>query len=274
MPFHSLRPRAFSVVAASVICGLGFAVPAWADTISVTSDSAAYGYDTIHLNDSNFAFPPPYASNSGGVSSVWVYSGADSIGGTDTTSGKAFAAVVFCTDVNNYLVGTPYTFAQGTLSDTVTNTTKIKQIGALISNGSQLLANSQDTVGGHTYSQTEISSALQIAVWTAEYQSGTTGYNPTSSSRGFWVSGPSDQNDVTLAQTFLNDATTGTWSPSGNIVQLLALNPTNNQNLTYYTASGSLAGNPGLPVVEPAALSLLGLGLTGLAAARRRRAAL
>ncbi len=259
-----VRVRSGLVIAWAAGLVVAGAAAAHADTISITSDGAAYGYDTIHLNDSAFNFP-------NGSNSVWVYSGADQISGQDLTTSKAFNEVVFCTDVNNFLVGTPYSFSQGTLSDTVSSVAKVSQISALISNGTQLLSSGNYTIGSHTYSATEVSSALQIAVWTAEYQTGTTSYNPTNSAAQFWVSGPSDNADVSLAQVFLNDATGGTWLPSPNLVQLEALNPTNNQDLTYYFQGSGTTGNPGLPVPEPISLSLLGIGLAGIGATRLRR---
>ena len=272
MPLHAARPQIASVLAASVVIALGVTAPARADVLDITSEGAAYGYDVAELHDSLFTFPE------NGLHAIAVYSGADKLAGTDLTTSKAFsAAVVFCTDVQNYLQNPSYTFKVGALSDTVTNATKATQIEALVSNGSQLLASNHDTVNGHTYTATQISSALQIAVWTAEYQTGTTAYNDGNSSRGFWTTPYPGYNiaaDLTLANVFLGyvDTSSPAWTTSGSFVQLEPLNPVNNQDLTYFVG-GTLAGNPNLPVVEPAALSLLGLGVAGLLAARRRRAA-
>lgn len=275
MLMHPRRALAQSLVAASVLCALGFAAPAWADNITITSSGAAYGYDTAYLNDSQFTFP-------NGSHSVDVYTGADLISGTDTTTGKAFSQVVFCDDVNNFLAGTPYSFSQGSLSSVVSNTTKLNQISALISSGTTLLAGGNYKIGSNTYTATEVSSALQMAIWTAEYQADTSNTNVEARyvntgsgwvSNDFWISSPSNSTDVTLADTFLGYAVPGTWSPSTSIVELIAQNPTNNQNLTYYFNGTTTSGGSPSPVFEPASMTVLGMGMIGLVASRRRRRA-
>jgi hypothetical protein len=228
--------------------GLALAGPARATTFDVTSDAAAYGYDTIHLNAASGIFPS-------GATSIWVYSGADRIAGHAGGSGDAFSLVAFCVDVYDWLVAPSMTYRGGLLADTIGDPGKQAQIRTLVTDGTALLAS------GHygAYSATEISSALQIAVWTAEYQTGNDHYSATDSSRGFWVSGPSDATDIALADTYLADVTSGAWAPRGSAVQLEALNPQPSQDLAF-------------AVPEPATFGLLGAGVLGLVARRRRRA--
>ncbi|MBN9507530.1 MAG: PEP-CTERM sorting domain-containing protein [Alphaproteobacteria bacterium] len=244
----SAQVRLWSLAGLTAALGLALAVPAQATTIDVTSDGAAYGYDTVHLNASSGIFP-------GGATSIWVYSGADRIAGHAVGSGDAFSLVAFCVDAHDWLVAPSMTYRGGLLADTIGDPVKQAQIRTLVTDGTALLAR------GHygAYSATEISSALQIAVWAAEYQTGDDHYSATDSSRGFWVSGPSDATDIALADTYLADVTSGAWTAHGDALQLEALNPQPNQNLAF-------------AVPEPATFGLLGAGVLGLIARRRRRA--
>jgi len=277
-PFRRMAlPAAIAVASAAISFGA-----ARADVIHITSDVAAYGYDTAYLNATALTFPGPYGSTSGGVSSVDMESGADLISGTNqTANGSLFSAVVFCTQADAYLVDPPYTFTQGTLSSTIADPTRQAQIAALIGNGTLLLQSGAYAIGGTTYTATEVSSALQIAVWTAEYQTGssnngTGGYDAGSAtttggaSSNFWVSGLSNPGDVTLANTFLDYVTGGTWGQIGTVVQLLAQTPTPNQSLSYYVAGTAPTGGTSDPVPEPATTLVFGVGLLGLLAVRRR----
>ncbi len=242
------RVRLWSLAGIAAAFGLALAAPAQATTFDVTSDGAAYGYDTIGLNASSGVFP-------GGATSIAVYSGADRISGHLVGSGDAFSLVAFCVDVHDWLAAPSMTYRGGLLADTISDPAKQAQIRTLVTDGTALLAS------GHygAYSATEISSALQIAIWTAEYQTGDSGYDATDSSRGFWVSGPSDATDIALADTYLADVTSGAWTPHGDAVQLEGLRPYPNQDLAF-------------AVPEPATFGLLGAGVLGLVARRRRRA--
>jgi hypothetical protein len=242
------------------VCAAILAVRAQADVIDITGDTAAYGYDTATLNTSSGGFP----------NGIEVYTGADLITGTDLSTSSPFSAIAFCVDIHDYLQNVPYTFTQGALAGTtqdplITDPVKQTQVAALISHGNALL-----TSGQYAGQQaTEVSAALQIAVWVAENQAGDTGYEVTRDANDpdqtFWLSNVSDPNDVTLAMAYLGDVegSNPAWTVIAPVYSLQALSPTVNQTLAY---------DPAAPIPEPGTLGLFGLGLAGLAALRRRRA--
>jgi hypothetical protein len=241
---------------AALLACLAFAPVAGAADVYQDKDTSdnLTSWNTVVLNASGFAFP-------NGSKSVDVYDGPVRVTNGVVPDGTAASWLMFCVDVHDFSTAPPSTFTGESLADYIPGGAKRSQVASLIDFGTQLL---QGNPGGDLgYSYSELSAGLQIAIWTAENQSGTANYSPADSSRGFWVSAPSDANDVSAAQMFLQDVTDGTWKGGKDVVVLKPLQPSSNQTFALYQP---------VPAPEPAAIGLFGVGLLGLGLIRRRRA--
>jgi hypothetical protein len=160
----------------------------------------------------------------------------------DTVTGIVQMVQVYCTDIFDYL-NLPATFTRGLLSDTVTDTTKLSQINALMANGNAGV-NSADT-----------SAALQMAIW--EIENETSGHYDVSAG-AFTASGPS--NAIALANQDIQNVLNGVWKADPNIT-IYQLSAPGNQSLSYAAAA----------VPEPATLAIFGSGLVLMIVLRRSR---
>lgn len=238
----------------SILFGLS-AGAAMAGTVTTTSVSLPNGSTSINIVDTS-----QYVN--GGGSNITT----GTIGLQTTTLG---ALSTYCVDLfdyislgsnsytfNNNALTAGSTFRNGTATGTWTQN-QVNLITALLTNGSMQTQNTINTA------------AMQIAIWDIEYDTAAANgsYNLTTHD-GFYFSATSDSNSAATlaqAQVYLNNVTSGTWlTDATHSVQYLTSNPSGTQNLIYLQTNAAA-------VPEPSTVAVMGLGLIGLWAVRRRK---
>jgi hypothetical protein len=176
------------------------------------------------------------------------------LGGVDLSTMSAVQYLTYCVDIFHYLhTGT---FAMPQLSTYVTNPVKLGQLTTLVGN-----ANAQIALAGTAVARKDASAAAQLAVWEIVFEGGGA-YDLAAGD--FSVTNGDSGNARTLANTWLNNVTGGSWTRIPRTELGFLFNQTN-QSQIFLNA-----------VPEPAswAMLLAGFGFIGsvLRRSSRRRA--
>lgn len=184
--------------------------------------------------------------------------------GSTYNPNTSFQVGLWCVDINDDIVlGGDYVYTLAPLGSVTSNppvtwTTPVKnEISWLAFYGNKHLANytSADIASYGTPSQ--FSAAVQVAIWNTEYGSSYTGSDSQVAS-----------DLLTLAEAWNNGHPA---EPATGGVSYALINRDGAQALDTYLLTFS--GIPAADLPEPVSLAVLGSGLFGLAALRRRRAA-
>jgi len=204
--------------------------------------SLGHGYENLTIHDPTARFSEAGAA---GPLTLDVHS--------LTPGGGTTPLELLCTDVFDTYVS-PGTYTLGRLSDTLHDAVKVGQIEALIQHG---LPGVTDNASA---------SALQVAVWEVENETGDSGYSVTGGK--FYVSGYAgalDPRMVSDASADLAKVLSGAWrsDPGKVVMQFEPFGRARNQSFAYIAPA---------PVPEPACVTLFGLGtLTAIWVGWRRR---
>jgi hypothetical protein len=208
---------ALPLVAAALVAGVNVA------------SAATFTYSSYSVtNEQDITILTPNSISGGAGQIKLIGSGANA--GVVTNDGADILA--WCLNIYTYLansgtytVGTLTTAGTGGSNPTLT-TTQIGEIGALMLNGDAIINSS-----------TNVSAAIQLAIWKIEY-----GNTFTSSGLSSAV--------TTLANTYISDVNGGSWGPDYNVS---LLSESDNQNLGFVT-----------PTPLPSTWTMMLIGAAGL----------
>jgi hypothetical protein len=224
---------------------------AMATTVQTSSVSLPNGNTTVNISDTLSG----QSSIDGG--------GSNLITGTIGLQTNIGALNTYCVDLFDYInlgntvatfnqnaLAAGQTFQAGSTNGTFTQL-QVTQLAALLTNGSLQTQNTVNTA------------ALQIAIWEIEYDQPSGGVYNLTHADAFYFSHTGDSNSIAAlnqAQVYLNDVTSSIWATdSSHFIEYLTSTGGGVQNLIY------------LATPEPSTVTVFGIGLIGLWAARRRK---
>lgn len=168
--------------------------------------------------------------------------------GTEQPGGAAVSFLTYCVDIFHALQPASYDFAA--VATLVPSAIKQNQLLALLANADPLITTAANP--------NQTAAAIQLAVWEISNETAAT---YSFSAGAFRSSGGNSGGARTLAMTYLNNITGGTWTaPANGSLQLL------------YSANSQSQLIAAVPEPATWAMMLGGFGVIG-AAARRRKAA-
>lgn len=193
--------------------------------------------------------------------------------GHETASGAVIDVITQCVDLEHHASGG--LFATPSLTTRVADLPRLRQLAALMSNATPLVA------GAAGEARNIAAAALQLGVWEILYEGSNANYDVASgnfySSNSPWgfTSAEVFGQAQTLANGWLAKTVDHVWRPSGSITYFQ--NPQYQSQITWQASSigqNGLASTVVTDVPEPEQWALLigGFGLAGLAARRRRSA--
>lgn len=224
--------------------------------LASASIAAPASATTIFLDEAHYAPPALF----GGINytplglSFGGEAGRFSFTGRNVQTNDPFAVLSYCLDFTRTLTGG--NFELGAISSFLSNTTKQRQLAALLRNTNPLFAATNDIS-----LQSRIAASVALSVWEIVFEAGVGGYSVTNgdfSTFGDFV-------DIQVqADSYLAAVLSG---PLGNANSLGALVSFSNQSQVFLIGGGAGGGVP-----EPAtwAMMIFGFGMIGAALRRQR----
>jgi hypothetical protein len=271
-----MKMQLTTLVALGVVVGV-HATPALADIYQLNEGSGFTSNDL--LGSISYSGSPPISFGYDGV-----YVGPLNMNVVDQNTSVTTPYTVYCTDIfNDFNPGGLYTLSATSLTTQIAANIDAQignpaqaniQAGIKASQINALLGNTLPIAGPDGAN----GAAVQAAIWEIMNEPGVTGYSVATGLFQASVDAASEAAFSADVSTYLynvsgTNGSNGTWQASDSntvweFVVAAGQNP--NQSFSFIESSGG-GNNVPLPTPEPASLSVLALGMVGLAGFRFRR---